>query len=377
MSDVGCQILDVGFKMLDVGFRMTGISWLTKKFILGSYLWANKKTMTMKFIYCGLLQLVFVLTCLGQEYGVNQFQTSYDTLVDFTSASLEEAELNEGSVDWVDIIYDFGFEFPFFGETFTQLESSSHEHYIFPDESSGCVDLFSFEYAIEKYHVELDFLNSDVRYAQSTSNFGKVLIIEYHNVFHGDEYWDNEDNHYLNFQHRFYENGIVEIRFGDIDLTNNTHYIPGLGFSENPNDAEDINAPWVFMGLDQDNYICFAGDHTNPTIIRPPEDPDESFSVMSSIPPEGHVIQFVPDGVSVIQEVPAAKQFWLEEEDGRVEIKGALEAYTSCAVFDIMGKEIMSSKETQFQIEQGARQVYVFVITKDQGKEVHKVLVGK
>jgi hypothetical protein len=234
--------------------------------------------------------------------------------------------------------------------------------------------LFGGEYTIAE-PTDPAILTSEIRYAQLNENGIKSLVIEYYNVYVSDEYDENGTNHVINFQTWFYENGKIEVRFGPIDLDNCSYYFPGQGFSfDNQDPTGEIYGPWVSINNnDISEGACFFGDHTDPTILY---DDDENCGVLTSIPPEGFSVQFLPAGVSSLDQFAStsACNFNVVQANGSIQITGDTDSFQSCTVYDLMGKKIGFTRELEFYPGDITPQILLVQIESDCGYEVHKLM---
>jgi len=321
-----------------------------------------------------IIQFAFSTIGNTQAYTINHFQSTYDTLTNYNSLTLELITAGE-SPDFWDHEFAFGFNFPFFGTQFSGVNMDSDAVGFFPGSASYNLFLFSNTYTIGNV-VDTNYLESEVRYKSTTSNNLQVFIIEYHNIYQDYEYSDNGANHFLNLQFWFYDNGTIELHFGEIDLVNCSYYFPGQGFSfDNQNPTGNIYGPYV--SINNDSYTegaCLYGDHTNPTILY---DDDANCGVLTSIPPAGFVVQFLPSNLSTLDEVSAVttNQFQLIQQQGVVEVRGKMDTYKSSTFFDILGREIDFTTDNKFSIP-GIRNQLCFVVNESEfGKETHKLLI--
>jgi len=93
-----------------------------------------------------LLFGVFLFSVMGlysQSYTITYETSLYDTLVDYTSISLEEAFETGWAYDW-ERTFDFGFDFPFFGVTHQQLIIDDDGYGYFPASQSDDYNFLSF-----------------------------------------------------------------------------------------------------------------------------------------------------------------------------------------------------------------------------------------
>jgi len=325
----------------------------------------------MKMIKLLLLQLAFSTVCYGQAYVINHFQSSYDTITNYNSVNIELGLAGEDPYYW-EKNFDFGFEFPFFGDTYSNVYMDKDAVGYFPGSEEFNLELFSGSYMIGLI-LDTPYLYSEVRYISTMANNLEALVIEYHNVYVLDE---GIDDHYINFQTWFYENGVIELHFGDIDLTNCSYYFPGQGFSfDNQDPIGNIYGPWVAISnFDLGESACFFGDHSDPDILY---DDDGNCGVVTSIPPEGFVVQFAPSDISAIDEYKkeTENKYQLIEQDGVVQIMGDLSEYKSCSVYDFMGRRIAYSESNEVLVGLNSSQVYIVVIESESGIETHKLFV--
>jgi len=328
----------------------------------------------MKIAYLILFQFAISMAGYGQNYVINHFQSSYDTIINYNSVNIELGLAGEDPYYW-EKSFDFGFGFPFYGDTSTSVFIDSDGVGYFPGSNEYNIYLFAGSYIISEI-LDTPYLHSEVRYTSTLVNNLKALVIEYHNVYVADEYYENGENHAINFQMWFYENGVIELHFGHIDLTNCSYYFPGQGFSfDNQDPTGNIYGPWVSINNnDFSESACFFGDHVNPTILY---DDDDNCGVLTSIPPAGYVVQFSPSNISALENIyiESARKFKLIEQNGLVEIIGDLSCYKSCSIFDFMGRKIGYSENSEFLINSDNSQIYILLIESDFGTETHKLLI--
>lgn len=171
--------------------------------------------------------LVFILTAFtgsGQSYVVEYFEEKYDTLDTYTSICNENAK-NAIEPFFFAKEFEFGFDFPFFGKTYSKVYFENDGVGIF--EGSVQYNFYLFTSLWNVYYWNDPFryesarpVESDWRYTHSTRNGKKVLIIEHRHV--APFVFDTKASPYnggdVNFQQWFWENGDIEVRFGDIHI---------------------------------------------------------------------------------------------------------------------------------------------------------------
>lgn len=334
----------------------------------------------MKILYISVLLIGMNNICQSQDYTIQHFQSNYDTLVDYNSVNVELAIAGEYPYSW-ERAFNFGFEFPFFGDTFSEVFIDNWAVGYFPESPEYNVYLFGANYTIadilDTTNWNTAYLNSEVRYAYKSVNDIKAMVIEYHNVYVREEYDENGANHFINFQTWFYENGIIEIHFGPIDLANCSHYYPGQGFSHVDHPENEIYGPWVEINnFDFSKSAYFFGDHTNPVILY---DDYENAGVLTSIPPTGYVIQFLPSSLSATKDMKheLSNKFDVTQHDGTFVITDKLGCFKACELYDILGRKIGQSNEVEFNITSTMPQILFILIKSDCGPEVHQVWVNQ
>ncbi len=335
----------------------------------------------MKILVISVFLLGVNNICQSQDYTIQHFQTSYDTLTDYQSVTKEL--VTEGEAWWVwERAFNFGFEFPFYGDTFSEVYIDNWAVGYFPESPEYNVYLFGAYYTIadilDTTNWNTAYLNSEVRYAYKSVNDIKALVIEYHNVYVREEYDENGANHFINFQTWFYENGIIEIHFGPIDLANCTHYYPGQGFSHVDHIEGEIYGPWVEINnFDFSKSAYFFGDHSDPGILY-----DVSFGdadVLTSIPPSGYVVQFLPSSLSTTKDMKneLSNKFYVTQHDGTFMLTDKLGCFKGCELYDIVGRKIGESNEVEFNITSALPQIVFIYIKSDCGPEIHKVWINQ
>lgn len=329
--------------------------------------------MNLKIILTTIAIKLMALTCLAQAYTINHFQSTYDSLSSYNSLTLELLNSGEDIIYW-EHKFEFGFDFPFFGETQSDINIASDGVSYFDNSINYNIFLFAAEYTIS-LNIDTANMHSEIRYIYTTKNNQKAFAIEYHNVFNDEEFWENGENHTINFQYWFYENGTIELRFGDIDLSNCSFYFPGLGFVFDKTDPNNsIYGPWVSINnSDLSEGACFFGDHTNPGILY---NDDDNCDVLMSIPPIGYVVQFEYSGNTNVDESALNKDnFFITQKNETIRINGDSKSFQGANIYDILGRKIKYSKEKEFQLNYRKSQIIIVEIITDSGTEIHKVII--
>lgn len=278
-----------------------------------------------------LILLVIPLFCISQSYEIQSFQDSYEPLSNANSILEEE----EGFPIW-GRRFDLEFEFPFFDQSYTHLEC---------ERRSVCsFDSFAFAIRLLAYGYQADFadfpfetpLDSDVLYTHVEKDGMNAFVIEYRNnrLDSDDPSVDMYDT-FINFQTWFYENGNLEIRFGDKNLTNSDVYTPGEGFSLQipAQDTAILLGPEVtLVNPDNENEIVsFDGAFDNFNQVN------QFGSILTLLPPSGWVIRFQKDISNNTLDITEKKtSFYIDPSIGQLSAdfksthSGVLHVYNLC-----------------------------------------------
>ena len=186
--------------------------------------------------------IIQITSSFGQVYDlVSQKGDNYQPLTDFTSITLEQG-LNTGNFRRWEYEFKFGFDFPYFDETYQSFKLNESGFGKIGDTDEFNMYLFAGDYLA--FNPVDTPLFSEVRYQYGLVENLKVLKIEWAYVGLGWEIeHDTNLDHYLHYQVWFYENGTIEFHFGDINLTKSKLYIPGKGIVDH--DTKEIIGPYI------------------------------------------------------------------------------------------------------------------------------------
>ncbi|HFA48697.1 MAG TPA: T9SS type A sorting domain-containing protein [Bacteroidetes bacterium] len=254
----------------------------------------------MKNLLLPLLLLSFFKTMAQPDYIVSWEQGDYEPLVEYSSAFAEN--LNEwGYCFWAEeASFDFGFDFPFFDVVHQSmvLGTDGYGYFLESDEDYGLL-LFAGSY--ENFGCYTGQLVSDWRYQHTSVGGEEVLKIEWHKVGIDDDIEsDNPSQHSISYQVWFYENGTIELHFGNLDLGLTRFYELGKGFVW---EDGEVYGPWVGINTpDESKAVYVGGLYNAPQVATNPD----SIDVLKDLPPEGWIIRFERDMASHAFEPPAS-----------------------------------------------------------------------
>ncbi len=212
------------------------------------------------FIFCLTLFCSF-----AQSYKVEIEEIPYDTLKEYQSMVLENIENDVIPPFSFEKEFDLDFSFPYFSDEYSSIILNSLPVVDF----NGFNEL---EYPMQLFIVQSsfsaindDFSNhpSDYRYTNTIVNGVKVFIMEYKNV----TFSEDTDEIDMSFQYWFWENGNIEIRFGDINYPE-PYFKNGFGYwDEFLNKYFGIG--FFILSKDLKEVISVGGNlNDNPVIIN-------------------------------------------------------------------------------------------------------------
>jgi len=238
------------------------------------------------FILIGVLAVMLHPQLFSQSsyYTVEGFYREYDTVENFISL-IEE----NGFDDTWEYRVELDWDIPIFDTTFNHLNATSDASY-FTDESvdfthllMSCVFFFD-----QLTGPPIGNLQSDTRLMIDPSDDNnKVLIFEYRKARFANDTSIDEFDSFISFQHRFYQNGDVEIHFGPRNLDNSSSYVAGEGmFLTTPFDTFQQGEIGILHPNIEFNAIGIDGMGEDLTLI--PND----IGYLITLPPEGFVYKF-------------------------------------------------------------------------------------
>lgn len=183
-----------------------------------------------------LILIVFIsFNSYSQHYYGEWGVSSYDTLDN--AISLFD-QLQVPSLFFMsDTEVDIGFNFPYFDDSFSRLTVNG-QGYVFFGYNWYEIYVYAAHYEV---HDQLPIF-SDWRMRRDTAGMD-ILKFEWRNI---GSYFDisspNPTDHRMNFQLWLYENGIIEYRFGEMDLANTPWYSLEYGFTLPTGESV---GPWV------------------------------------------------------------------------------------------------------------------------------------
>lgn len=321
--------------------------------------------------YVILSSILLAINGQAQAYQISTFNTVYDTLTTYDSGYMDS--ILAGASGASEHEFDFGFQFPFFGNTYSSIIVEAGG-YAFFNEDDAYIEVFAGDFELGFPNSSLTYAPSDLRYHHTQENGHQVLIVEWHHVYNSLE-GTLSDNHYVNFQLWLFENGVIDVRFGDIDLDDCSHYFPGHGFSfDNQSPTGNIYGPWVYIvNDDESESASFFDHHLTPTILY--DDVDNN-SVLTSIPEEGFVLRYTPSTILGTQDAFNAQNFQITSYAHQAIISGDLTNFKNYNLYAINGQLIKSNTVPMIDFKGLSNQLYIVELEKNDGTtEIHKISI--
>ena len=238
----------------------------------------------MKFL--AFFLFLFPMCIYSQSYTVEIDDIPYDTLIEYQSIVKET--IDNGDLFYYEKEINLDFDFPYFDEICNQLIVNN----------LPLVDIDGFpEFPMQlvvsnsSYHPVLpddigDYYYSDIRYNISYINEMKVLIVEYKNL-DIEPFEDTEVD--ISFQFWFWENGNIEVRFGDF-IYPEPYFYDGMGYYDSFTDSY-FGLIFFISSRDMKEYIHVGGNLNDNPIIDYHGDFNTSL-YLKSLPKKNTILRF-------------------------------------------------------------------------------------
>lgn len=180
---------------------------------------------------------------------------------------------------------------------------------------------------------------SQWRYKSDLVDGSKVIKMEWRNVGIYDDIWSsNPTDHRINYQVWFYENGIIELHFGEMDLENTPFYNESTGFIWS--DGESYG-PWLgISNLDITEMYYLTGTLDNISIITM----EDSLDIFYEVPEFGRYFRWIPNEVVANNKIlkPADNDFIIRNNPAGdymgISFKNDLFINSDLEIFSLSGK---------------------------------------
>lgn len=242
------------------------------------------------------------ISAQSEGYVIESFQDVYVELTDYESIAL----LNDGNPIW-DHYFQLDFPFPFYGNLYDELYYRTEAWGSVTIDEDLAFFLMDYSRAYAYIVEDLSNITSDVRFSHVEANNIQAFVIQFTKVgFFADPFRDSLDT-YMNFQLWFFENGVMEVHFGEMHMDNTPIYAPGKGFycyNNGELDTTELCGPHVGISnpFDEEDGIAVSGAYNDY------EASSDIYSNLTVIPPPGWIIRFKPKSVGIFDPKPRDNQ---------------------------------------------------------------------
>ncbi|MBK9985281.1 MAG: T9SS type A sorting domain-containing protein [Saprospiraceae bacterium] len=240
------------------------------------------------------------LSAQSAGYTIESFQGVYTELEDYESVGI----LALGSPIW-EMEFDFNFQFPFYGALYDKMIYNAEGWGMFTDDEDESTYLMDYtgSYAWDDLN-DTSNITSDVRFSHVTFNNMQAFVLQYTKMgFFADPVANSFDT-YMNFQIWFFENGVMEVHFGEMHMDGTPIYEPGKGFycytTSGGVDTNEVCGPHVGISnpYDRDDGIAVSGSYDDFEITS------DIYDNLTTLPPPGWIIRFKPTSVGLFDPAP-------------------------------------------------------------------------
>jgi hypothetical protein len=249
--------------------------------------------MASKYLIFLFYFLVSYCTISAQSYKIDTLRTEYRELETYNSIGIE----NDGSPSW-EKKFDLPFVFPSYDSLYTHIICNNQSVCYFEFNPDFDIKLMAFSYSYDRA-LDINNIKSDVRYNYLTINNKMALVIQFTKMRLNSDKSVQEFDSYINYQLWFFEDGAMEVHFGDINLDNSPNYRPGEGFYFIFGDGTEMNSGpgmGVTHPTNEEDQTWLEGDW-NDYIVR------NNVGYLTTLPPTGFVIRFTKKSSSLNDEV--------------------------------------------------------------------------
>lgn len=303
----------------------------------------------MKKAYIFIATVAIVINGLAQSTGpienyiVEVVTVPYDTFSSDRSLYLDKLLNGFPPND----LYEFPFTFPFDNVNYSQYEFDFDGIVSFPGAADFQLFLFSGSYEVDQRQFQNgqipSFLLSDYRYAEFLSPIPHVKI-ELRNIYSADDVFNGNYTASLSMTYSFYENGVIEIHFGDntVSSASTNSWIDDFGWTFLPGDTTGLYGPYLSAAsLDIQRGLCLSGKLNSFTVDR--LDPD-SCDPITEFPSSGTLLRFIPPSVSSLEDVVQTYQIYNDRPGKLLSIDEAAGDYgVTLSIVDFTGRVLALS----------------------------------
>jgi len=242
------------------------------------------------------------LSAQSEGYSIESFQGVYTELEDYESVGI----LADGNAIW-EIKFPLNFHFPYYNMFYDSLLFNFESWGMFTDDEDESLYLMDFPGGYSWADLnDTSNITSDVRFSHVLYNNMQAFVLQYTKMrFFADPFADSLDT-YMNFQLWLFENGALEVHFGEMHMDGTPIYAPGKGFYHYSGgvDTNEVYGPHVGISnpYDRDDGIAVSGSYDNFEVTS------DIYDNLTVLPPPGWIIRFKPKSVGIFDPKPRNTQ---------------------------------------------------------------------
>ena len=280
----------------------------------------------------------------SSEYTIESFQDVYTELTNYESVGI----LALGNPIW-EFEFPLNFQFPFYGSFYDNIIYNAEGWGMFTDDEDESTYLMDFtrSYAWDDLN-DTSNITSDVRFSHVTFNNIQAFVLQYTKMgFFADPVADSFDT-YMNFQIWFFENGVMEVHFGEMHMDGTPIYEPGKGFycytTSGGVDTNEVCGPHVGISnpFNRDDGIAVSGSYDDFEVTS------DIYDNLTVLPPPGWIIRFKPNSVGIFDPEPRIKQLVIKPNPTNEYI--SIPENSSVTIFDFSGKIVYQGNFTSNKV---------------------------
>ena len=262
-------------------------------------------TKSIQILYCFFSGLLIFnstpIVAQSSGYTIESFQDEYTELTAYESMSW----LFLGDPLW-EHEFQLNFQFPFYGASYDKMIYNAEGWGMFTDDEDEALYLMDYTRGYS-YDILEDSVNipSDVRFSHVFANNMDAFVIQYtKSRFFADPFANSLDT-YMNFQLWFFENGVMEVHFGEMHMDGTPIYATGKGYycydTSSGVDSNEVCGP--HMGIsnpyNREDGIALSGSYDDYEVTS------DIYDNLTVLPPQGWIIRFKPKSVGTFDPKPS------------------------------------------------------------------------
>ena len=302
------------------------------------------------------------ISAQSEGYTIESFQDEYTELSEYESMS----KIFGGDPLW-EYEFQLDFQFPFYGTTYDKLiylseawGSVTHEE----DEALYLMDYFG-GYSYPPLE-DTSNIESDVRFGHVEVSNMQAFVIQYTKMrFFADLFRDSL-NTYMNFQVWFFENGVMEVHFGEMHMDSTPIYAPGKGFycfdSFQGIDTNEVCGPHVGISnpYNIDDGIAVSGSYDDYEVTS------DIYDNLTVLPPAGWIIRFKPKSVGIFEPKPRDNQIVISPNPASSFIQVPVPG-NKVTIADFSGKVVYEEVSIENQVSISSLPAGMYFVKMDAG----------